>query len=166
MHTAWVEIEYEEIWNRFYAEFRFRPITNSFFQPTIREPSPSESYYIGHIYGHGGERYNELNNDLMAFALAMFQSLTVPDESIYALDWHHQTYRFFPHIAFGLDEFGEWPVPILPNGDYYIFFKESFTWGVFGHPWEKTMCFWGDDLLSFLHEHKPKLLTKLIRRKR
>jgi hypothetical protein len=166
MNTAWVEIEYNEIWDRFDAEFRFRPGTGPIFLRTaIKEPSPSETYSIAHIFGQGEDHYTDLNNDLMAFALAMFQSLTAVEEWIYALDWQHQAFKFFPHIAFELDEFGEWPVPVLPNGDYYIFFKESLVWGVFGHPWEKTMCFWGDDVLTCLHENRPRLLTKLVRKK-
>jgi hypothetical protein len=166
MNAAWVEVEYDEVWGRFDDEFAFHPnVGPRFKRPGIKEPSPSETYSIGGIYGQGEEHYDELDNDLMAFALAMFRSLTAPDEFIYALDWQHQSFKFFPHVPFELTEFGEWPVPILPNGDYYIFLEKDFNWGVFGHPWERTMCFWGNNALSFLHGRRPKLLTNLLRKR-
>jgi hypothetical protein len=43
-----------------------------------------------------------------------------------------------------------WRVTPLPNGDYYIFLSEVFRTGTFGHPWEETMCIFGDRLLHGL----------------
>jgi hypothetical protein len=40
----------------------------------------------------------------------------------------------------------------FPNGDYYIFLSEDFRTGTFGHPWEETMCIFGDRLLTALAE--------------
>jgi hypothetical protein len=43
-----------------------------------------------------------------------------------------------------------WPVEIFPDGDYYVFLSEDMTVGTFGHPWEQTLCVFGDPLLSTL----------------
>jgi hypothetical protein len=43
-----------------------------------------------------------------------------------------------------------WPVPVFPHGDYYIFLEEGMTMGTFGHPWEKTLCVFGQDLIDAL----------------
>ena len=44
----------------------------------------------------------------------------------------------------------EWPVPVFPNGDYYIFARPDFSTGTFGHPWEKTLCVFGSELVQTL----------------
>ncbi len=167
--NAWKEIEkreYEDIWNKFEKEFHFKPKRTPVVLPSIKEPRPSETYSISHIYGCGATHYEKMNNDLMNVTLSMFKQLVIPDDWIYALDWYHPAYRFFPHVPFELDEFREWQVPILPDGDYYIFLEKNFIWGVFGQPWEQTMCFWAKELLEFLHENKPLLLTHLVREKK
>ena len=163
-----MEIEYDEVWNRFDDEFHFRPSTGPFLFSLgrgIKEPSPSETYSIAHIFGQGKDHYKDLNNDLMVSVLAMFQSLTATDEWIYALDWQHQTFQFFPHVAFSLNEFGEWPFTHIAERRLLHISEEKLRVGCFGHPWEKTMCFWGEELLSFMHDNRPKLLSKLIRKK-
>ncbi len=167
MEQAWIEIEtdYDEAWDRFDAQFHFCPSTRPVSAPGIDEPTPSETYSIAHIYGRNEDHSAELNDGLMAFALGMFQHLVPQGEWLYALDWQHPAYKFYPHVPFSLDESGEWPVPILPNGDYYIFLEKGFKWGVFGHPWEQTMCFWGEGVLKFLHANRPRLLTEVVRMK-
>jgi len=46
------------------------------------------------------------------------------------------------------DEFGEWVIPILPNGDYYIFLTKDFRNVWFGHAWEETITLIGHDLVK------------------
>jgi hypothetical protein len=86
------------------------------------------------------------------------------DQWIYALDWQHPGYRFYPHRPFSLNRLGEWPIPILPNGDYHIFLEQDFNFGVFGHPWEETICVLGEKLLSILEQNKPRLFTEIVRK--
>eukprot|EP01133_Synstelium_polycarpum_P023417 gene23417-28073_t len=47
-------------------------------------------------------------------------------------------------------ELAEWRVPVYPNGDYYIFSRDDFTEGTFGHPWERTLCVFGERMVEGL----------------
>lgn len=76
------------------------------------------------------------------------QELTTEGEFVYALDWQHPAYRLAPHLEEPPAGVFDWPVPALPNGDYYIFVSQDLSWGVFGHPWEQTWCVFGDPMVS------------------
>lgn len=164
---AWEELSRDEesaLWSRFDADFDFTPSVRWEDFPGIREPRPSETYSIASIYDGDELRYARLNADLQQWGLRAFQKLASPtNDWLYVLDWQHQCYRFFPHIPFELSEYNEWTIPLLPNGDYYIFLAKDFSWGVFGHPWEQTMCVFGERLLATLNNERPELLTKLVR---
>jgi hypothetical protein len=70
-----------------------------------------------------------------------------PDTSLVALDWQHQTYRFWPHrLTCQPDQ--QWQTEVFPNGDYYIFLTEDMSTGTFGRPWEQTLCIFGEPLVS------------------
>jgi hypothetical protein len=84
-----------------------------------------------------------LYQDLAEKMLAVFRELVPPGESLYALDYHHDCYRLFPHVPFEkgatLEEMtgnyteehfqmaqrqiqpppfaSRWPVTIQPDGD-------------------------------------------------
>jgi len=72
-------------------------------------------------------------------------------------------YKFYPHIPFQLNEENEWPVPMLPDGFYYAFLEKHFNFGVFGHPWEQTICVFGESLLIQVDKQKPVLFNTLLR---
>lgn len=165
---AWIELidsEYNEVWDRFYSQFQFNPSVKKESWPGIKEPLPSLTYNISAIYNMSEQEAELKNSNLMNSVLNIFKKLTSAREWIYALDWKHSCYKFYPHVSFDLNEFGEWTIPILPNGDYYIFLEKDFKYGIFGHPWEMSMCFFGVDLLNELKIIKPELLKNLIRAK-
>ncbi len=41
-------------------------------------------------------------------------------------------------------------MPVYPKGDYYIFLRDDLSEGTFGHPWEQTLCVFGERLLASL----------------
>jgi hypothetical protein len=168
MSETWIELDGQsrkEVWDRFYRDFVFHPSIDRQWWPGIREPVPSETYSISEVYGGNEAHYARLNRDLQDWGVRSLKALLPSDgEWVYALDWQHPCYRFYPNRPFALDTFGEWPVPILPNGDYYIFLHPNFDWGIFGHPWEQTMCVFGERLLSVLCSDRAALLTCLVRR--
>ena len=44
-----------------------------------------------------------------------------------------------------------WPdmrQPVFPDGDYSIFLATDLRLGTFGHPWEETLCVFGQPLLD------------------
>ncbi len=106
------------------------------------------------------QHYDSLNSNLMDSFMGYFRSLFPQNDWFYALEWRSTCYKFHPHLPF---EFDEWPIPILPNGDYYIFLEKMFKYGVIGHPWEQAMCIFGETILSELENNKPNLLSQKAR---
>lgn len=96
-------------------------------------------------------------NDLETSILKAFQSCTGKHDVMYALDWQHDGYIFSPQQTMPQDEFGEWPVPVFPNGDYYFFFHQDFSWGLLGDPWKLTITVFGEELLEAI-DHDPSIL--------
>ena len=172
MDEAWTILtdkEQNEIWDRFYKDFSFRPSTAKRDFPGISEPTPSVTFDISNIYC---DKAFALNKNLQENFLKVFQNITNNDDWIYALEWQSSCYKFFPHKPFdlvchyeGCSEPMEWIIPILPDGDYYIFLTQDLKSGVFGHPWEKTMCIFGENLLQELNQNMPKIFGKPIREK-
>ncbi|WRM39892.1 DUF2716 domain-containing protein [Bacillus velezensis] len=79
--------------------------------------------------------------------LKALQSCTLKQEFIYALDWQHECYLFNPHAPIDKDEFGEWLVSVIPNGDYCFFIHQDFQWGLLGDPRQQTITVFGSPLI-------------------
>ena len=155
--NAWIELaehEYKNVWDRFYNEFQFRPSVRSSEWPGIREPRPSITYSIAN--------WADFADPLDPQALVVFRNVVAADTRLYALDWQHTSYWFFPHCA-GREPFS---ISVFPDGDYHIFLAEDFSFGFFGHPWEETVCVFGQRLLSAMEQHQPQLFTRVLRRNR
>ena len=132
--VAWTELDFLEtdrIWADFTDRFRFRPSTDQF--PGIAEPTPSVTFDLT------GRADAQL---LDAATLAAFAGV----DSVYALDWQHPCYRFSPAAHAGT----EWPVSVYPDGDYHVFLTDDLGAGTFGHPWERTLCVFGELLVATL----------------
>lgn len=121
----------ERIWSEVNQLIKWKP--GSRFHHII----PLDPYRVFDISsGVSGKASNDdvvrVLNDLETSILKAFQSCTGNQDVIYALDWQHDGYTFSPHQAMPKDEFGDWPVPIFPAGDYYFFFHQGFSWGLLG----------------------------------
>jgi hypothetical protein len=166
MDGAWeilTEAEMDTAWDRFYAEFNFRPSVHPQDWPGIKEPTPSTTYSISSFY-RAMSNPRVLENDLNVKTLEALQKCVEPERRLYALDWQHNCYWLYPHRTFDAHRSGAWKVPVLPNGDYYIFLAEDFSFGLFGHPWEQTICVFGQVLLDALAQDMPLLFAKPIRK--
>lgn len=149
---AWCPIpldDDDEYWAGFYERFAFRPGMDE-PEPAIDEPTPSVTFDLGpiftardvHEFAAGMAAVNSL-------ALLAWVRAVAPETSLVVLDWQHQTYRFWPHrLACQPDQ--QWQTEVFPNGDYYIFLTEDLSTGTFGHPWQRTLCVFGDPLISTL----------------
>lgn len=165
---TWQELdksEYDSVWDRFYAQFEFNPSVKSEDWPGIEEPVPSVTYSIADVYESDGDRHRMLTENLNKWALQIFRELLTKDEWLYALEWQSTGYHFFPHRRFERNQYGEWPIPVVPNGDYYNFLECNFEWGIIGHPWEQTMCLFGERLLAAVASTKPALFRIPVRSK-
>lgn len=157
--SAWVRLpkpEYDRVWDQFYAEFDFRPSTDAKLFPAIREPRPSVTWSIESAWSDPDPLMRQTHSAFNEAMLALFKQVISESASLIVLDWHHPGYRFLPYKHSGSfvptrhakGEPATWEVPVLPDGDYYIFLSEDFRFGTFGHPWESSICVWGAELLE------------------
>lgn len=156
------DIEYKNVWDRFYTEFAFRPSVHSKDWPSITEPPLSTTYAIGHCFGDAS-RFASLLSDLDSKLLQAFRSATPRGDRMYALDWQHECFTYLPHEDPELNEDAGWIIPFFPNGDYYIHLSQDFSYGIFGHPWERTMCVFGLNLLTALSASLPAAFDNVVR---
>ena len=152
--------EYDQIWERIDRDFKFKPSISNF--PSFHAPHPFITYDISDYFGDSAD-FN-IYDDLEEKALDSFKEITLIDEYIMALDWQHECYWVNPRLQFKKDEFGEWTIPIFPNGDYYFFIQKDFKWGYLGHPWEKSITIFGKELINIFENHKPRMFRKILRR--
>ena len=161
---AWLlmtDDERRNVWAEFYRRFEFNPSYVG-IGPGIVEPKQSTTYDISHVYG-GKKRYQRLTTELCYAYAEAFRAFTPVESSILVLDWQHNCYNLFPHREFVFYSEDDWPIPALPNGDYYIFLSQDMSCGAFGHPWRQTICVWGEPLQKALAVNTPALLTRPIR---
>jgi hypothetical protein len=85
-----------------------------------------------------------------------------PDEQLYALDWQHIGYRFDPRRVDGRGP--RWPGGVFPDGDYALYLTSDLRFGTFGHPWEETLCVFGEPLLTAVETRLTTLLGAPVRR--
>lgn len=181
--AAWQKLEptlfgpiYTEVWDRFYEQFQFRASIKAADWPGIVEPIPSVTYSVQNAFGSGSnEIFYSLFYETNEKFRKAFRACTRQNEKIYALDWHHEAFWFYPHgemesnTASVADEyerrnFDAWKIPVFPDGDYYIFLAEDFRFGTFGHPWEQTICVFGQQLIDAIELDKPSFFTEIQRK--
>ncbi|MEV4535057.1 DUF2716 domain-containing protein [Asanoa sp. NPDC049518] len=151
--------DHDAIWDRFYADFEFRPSMERF--PAITEPAPSVTWSLAGLDDDPGYLRLDRFTDTVHAAL----SALAGDGSVLFLDWQHTGYRIWPGRA-GIDvDRPGWPLSPYPDGDYFIYLAEDFRFGTFGHPWEASFCVFGADLLSLVEADLNELLGKPIRRR-
>jgi len=148
--SSWHKLTSEEnhrTWDLFYEEFKFRPSIDSKDWPSIETDLPQLKLDIMECYREGYDQ--GCFNILEELAKEIFKNITEVNEHMFALDWQHPGYEFDPRKEFPIDpKFKEWPVPVLPNGDYYIFLTQDFQNLWFGHPWEETITLIGKDIVT------------------
>ncbi|MFP6325313.1 MULTISPECIES: DUF2716 domain-containing protein [Bacillus amyloliquefaciens group] len=126
---------------------------------SIKPPKPFQVFNVSQ--GFNDEKGNiSFLEDAEVQILKAFQSCTLKQEFIYALDWQHECYLFNPHAPIDKDEFGEWLVPVIPNGDYCFFIHQDFQWGLSGDPRQQTITVFGSPLIRAIERNAPVLFQK------
>jgi hypothetical protein len=151
--------EYDQIWHRIYIDFKFEPSISNF--PSFQVQHPFITYDISDYFGDSTDL--DAYDDLEEKALDAFKESTLVEEYILALDWQHECFWVNPRLEFERDEFGEWTIPIFPNGDYYFFIQKDFKWGYLGHPWERSITIFGKELINAFDKYKPSMFRKILR---
>ncbi|MEU0792209.1 DUF2716 domain-containing protein [Amycolatopsis sp. NPDC005961] len=149
VRRLFAEPEQDEIWARFYEEFAFRPDMRAF--PGITEPAGSATWHVGELD----------DTRLDALSDIVHKGLRAVGEELYWLDWHHAGYRFDPARVDGAGP--RWPGAVFPDGDYHLYLTHDLRLGTFGHPWEETVCVWGE-LLTRIDAELTAALGEPLRR--
>ncbi|MGW7053568.1 DUF2716 domain-containing protein [Streptomyces sp. NPDC054887] len=158
--AALPEAEYRHVWDRFYEDFDFQPSMSSFKWPAINEPLASVTWRLTALDDDPG--YERLDRMTVVVKQGL-ASCVGPRGTLLALDWQHTAYRFAPQEVGGPGQ-PAWPLSPYPDGDYYIYLTEDFRHGTFGHPWEESLCLFGEDLLNAASAELDKVLGSPIRR--
>ena len=142
--------EYTEVWDNFEKMFSFRPSVKGPF-PAIKEPRDSITFLLALNY-----------DDAMIdeFRSAIFNALAecaAESEEIYYLDWQHDCYAL--NIKASNDSW----INGFPDGDYAIFLSKDMSIGTFGHPWEYSICFFGESFAKAIIKQKPSILETVTR---
>lgn len=143
----WIEVDDEAAWRRFDSRFRFQPRYRTRPAPAILEPADSITLDLSPVFAGDPGRYEAGWAAVDAASFRAFVGLT-GDGELVALDWQHPAYRYAParHVLSGLDPL----VPVFPDGDYHAHVPSDLAWGTFGHPWEESLCIWGEALVDTL----------------
>ncbi|MBB5806683.1 hypothetical protein F4560_006451 [Saccharothrix ecbatanensis] len=143
--------EHDEIWHRVDRRLGFRPSVRAF--PGITEPPGSVTWHLN----VGEDGLDELQSVVVAGLRE------IGGEELYWLDWQHVGYRFEPDRV-GRPGQPPWPGSAYPDGDYYLYLPRDLRFGTFGHPWEHTLCVFGESLVAHVEEALNKLLGPPVRR--
>jgi hypothetical protein len=175
--SAWTPLsDAEDPWGSVIARFQFKPSVDPKSWPGFSPPSPFVTWSVPDPFSAAE------TEDLHRCALSAFRRVLRDGERMFALDWQHAGFWFQPHVAEaswgqpdrlqrGLlpDEPARtedrWMIPVLPNGDYVFFVSSGLDWGWFGHPWEQSICVFGEPLLAAV-EARPPALLRAVRRSR
>lgn len=148
------EDENDQIWQKIYSDFNFKPSINSDIIPfTFKIPFDVYDIKDSTIY-----KEDDLINKKIK---SIFIECMEDDDYMYALDWQHTCFKYNPRIEVVM----EYPVFIAderylnggynvyfpefyPNGDYYFFIDKDFEWGYLTHPWQKKIWIFGNRLMS------------------
>lgn len=170
MNSAWEQLSRvadEPAWYWVYDKLGFWPSTYANAWPGFREPAPSTTWDLasGDVDRDSAEfrlsPYSVKEDDVARLALQALRACVRPDEWVWALHWQHQSYRFWPH-RMGQSE--PWPVPVFPKGDYHLFLAQDFRFGTLGHPWERSLCVFGKELVDAVESNRNGTLATVLRR--
>ena len=144
---VWRPIDYDEAWTAFDSRFDFKPDYYERAMPAIRLPQDSVVVDLEPVVAEDGPRFASGFDAINAAALRAFVWLA-GDEELVALDWQHQSFRYSPAQHALADV--SWGVSVFPDGHYYVHTTPDLRWGTFGHPWQRSLTIWGEDLVSSL----------------
>jgi hypothetical protein len=153
--VAWKRLSEDEedyVWGEFYKKFKFLPSVKASKWPGIAEPRSSITYKFSPTIEEEGLK--ELNRR----ALKAFKTCFPRGERMFALNWQHLCYSLDPH-----KRFHRWPFTIYPDGEYYIFLARDFSLGIFGHPWERTLCVFGERLIKVFNIEDLDIISGILR---
>jgi len=96
-----------------------------------------------------------LIDELASAVIDSFREVGAVSDEIFRLNWGHASYAY---------NLAECPLGAgFPDGDYEILLSEDMSFGTFGHPWEHSICIFGDQLVKSFLKRRPTILFAVIR---
>lgn len=167
---GWVDLDWEAgkvLWSDFAESFRFRAGTKSKDWPAIAEPAPSVVWDLSPIFAGacpGGFLAGALA--VAGLVLGTLQDCTDRYETVAFHDWVHPSGLFRPHYVDGPQEVSGWDTGgLFPNGDYTIFVGRDYAFGILGHPWEQSLCVFGDPAVDAFAARNHGILERILRQR-
>lgn len=153
MHNAWTE---------FARRFSFHRATTASGWPGIDEPMASTTWDVTslfELYEADRPAFQAVENSLRTTLASALKTCTSPGDGVFALNLNHSCYRFDPHRD-PEPEVLSWPISVISVGNYHVFLTEDFASGIFGHPWECSLCCFGVQLEPYFRNGN---LTTVLR---
>ena len=144
--------EYDKVWDSFYKAFSFRPSVDGPF-PAILEPKDSITF----DFPLPRDIHDEMIVELAEAIFESFSESIRASDEIYYLDWQHECF------AITLNDITNNRFNAYPNGDYAILISKDMRVGTFGHPWEDTICIFGESFVKAMLQRKPKIFHTVVR---
>ena len=152
---GWMQLpdnENRQLWTDFTKHFSFRMGLSPTEWPAIVEPSPFMTWSVSslqRIYESDPEQFFQTERLSRGQLIRAFGAITPAVDRFYALDLNHDGYSFDPTVV-AQSGMTAWPVRIIPIHNYSVFIDPTFSVGLFGHPWEASICVFGARLLTHI----------------
>ena len=175
MKKQWVLLEepkeINDIWNKIYSLFDFSPDYNNTQSPFtfpkfIKHVKTYDISGMSRVLNpHDGDG-NYRSTVQIETLKSIFAECMDEDDFIYALDWQHSCFKYDPRVEepYGyymtyetLENTRAYFPFFYPNGDYYLFVSQDFSWGYFTHPWQKKVWVFGKRMVQLMSENSQKL---------
>jgi hypothetical protein len=162
---VWTKLEHDAqrlLWAEFADRYQFRVGVKPDVWPAIPEPTPSITWDLSSVFTSGD--FANHSRGVAQLVLDLLTACTEWWESLVFHDWVHPSVLFWPHRIDSLDEVPRWQTGgLFPNGDYTILLARGDRFGVFGHPWEQSLCVFGAHALTTMDRLNRSTLTQVLR---
>ncbi len=142
-------LEYKRVWDEFDGLFTFRPSVEAF--PGIEEPKDSITFRLAEGYD------DSMLDELQASILGALEACNAFEKEVYYLDWQHESYQIGEPVKEEIWANG------FPDGDYAVFLGNGMSIGSFGHPWEYSICLFGENFVKQILQQRPRMLSAVLR---
>ena len=130
MHPpVWEKVDdYESLWAPFDKRFNFRAGMTASAWPAIDEPPGSITFGLAPLF-HGAGTAEWLRHAVNFAVIWALAQVNGPDEPLFAIDWQHSSYRFWPHANDTIhpsEMLSMNHITPIPDGDYYAFVSHDY----------------------------------------
>lgn len=161
------------VWQSIREQFKFNPFNQrDGTSPFLIFPKPYQVYdmhlFVSYLKDESTTIDDEYYNTFNKHITDIFINCMGNEEYIYALDWHHTSFKFNPISLekmprfLQMEEFNVYFPDFYPDGDYYFFIANDFSWGYFTHPWTQELWIFGEELIAEIEKVPPIYLTLKI----